>query len=406
MVKSSNEILVKIVNQVVGEGALIKEKNLISEINKGNGDLSRTYEEQTANQRKRVTVTEKETQQGKRVHSVNKEVLAQGPRFKMHYLGIMFGGMALNRAMSSLTQTSKEWVGIGELMSTTMGVVMLPATLELLDEAVLPLMDALLSLPPEIQTTIGVTVFGLEGLGKVAEFGGQIALGAAAFSYQFPAMSKAITEGLSTQLAKNLGKGLVIAVGLAIAWQSVDFIREGIEKGNMAEEIGGVVGVSLGLAAVGLALGIPAAGVFPLAIGIGLIIDWSIAENRWTKKAKDLNISDKDIGEHAVRSTVLGSILSSGKDASPEYLKNAGLVNWALNPDSYSSFAVGGNVSNTGLHFLHEGETVLRKDQVDNQSGNISVTYNVNVSDKREFEQMLKNNNQQLVREVRRNATI
>ena len=406
MVKSSNEILVKIVNEIVGEGALIKEKNLISEINKNNGDLSRTYEEQTANQRKRVTVTESETQQGKRVHAVNKEVLAQGPRFKMHYLGIMFGGMALNRAMSSLTQTSKEWVGIGELMSTTMGVVMLPATLELLDMAVLPLMDALLSLPPEIQTVIGVTVLGLEGLGKVAEFGGQIMLGAAAFSYQFPAIANALKTGLTSQLAKGIGKGIVVTVGLAIAWQSVSFIREGIEEGNMAEEIAGIVGVSLGLAAAGLALGIPAAGVFPLAIGIGLIIDWSIAENRWTKEAKDLNISDKVIGEHAVRNTVLGFILTSGKDASPEYLKDVGLVDYALNPENFVHLAVGGNVSNTGLHFLHEGETVLRKDQVDNQSGNISVTYNVNVSDKREFEQMLKNNNQQLVREVRRNATI
>ena len=46
------------------------------------------------------------------------------------------------------------------------------------------------------------------------------------------------------------------------------------------------------------------------------------------------------------------------------------------------------------------------KDEAGMQNGNISVTYNVNVSDKREFEQMLRVNNQQLVRDVRRDSRV
>lgn len=408
MAVNEETILVRIINKVEGSEELIKESNLISTVKKDNGELTKIYEDQTAAQRKRVTVTEKSTTAGREQNVTNMETLQQGPKFKMHYLGIMFGGMALNRAMGNLTATSREWVGIGELMSTTMGVVMLPATLELLDLAILPLMEALLSMPENVQTIVGVTVLGLEGLGKIAEFGGQIALGAAAFSYQFPKMATAIKAGLTSALSKSIGKGLVISVGLVIAWESIDFIREGINEGEIMTEIMGVIGFGTGLGLVGLTLGGPVGGLigFTLGIGIGLIIDWSIAENRWVDKAKELNVPEEIIGEHVVRSTALGSILFSGKRPSSRFEAGKELVDFALGDTNFQSFAVGGNISNSGLHFLHEGETVLRKDESGMQGGNISVTYNVNVSDKREFEQMLRVNNQQLVRDVRRDSRI
>jgi len=402
-------ILVRIINKVEGADELVKESNLLSTVKKDNGDLIKVYEEQTNSQRKRVTVTEKATASGERQVKVQKETLAQGPRFKMHYLGIMFGGMALNRAMSNLTATSKEWVGIGELMSTTMGVVMLPATLELLDMAVLPLMEALLGMPEWVQTTVGVTVMGLEGLGKIAEFGGQIALGAGAFSIAFPALATKIGKGLTSALSKNIGKGVVIAVGLTIAWGSIVSLKSAIEEGSLIKEIMSIIGIGTGLGMVGLMLGGPVGGLigFTLGIGIGLIIDWHIAENRWKKKAEELGVSEEIIGEHALRSTALGSIMMSGKKPSFKFRQQETLVDSILGGDyNYASFAVGGNVSNTGLHFLHEGETVLRKDQAEMQGGNFSVTYNVTVSDKREFEQLLRANNQQLVRDVRRSSQI
>ena len=401
-------ILVKIINKVEGADELVKESNLLSTVKKDNGDLTKVYEEQTNSQRKRVTVTEKSTAAGKKQVNVQKETLAQGPRFKMHYLGIMFGGMALNRAMSNLTATSKEWVGIGEIMSTTMGVVMLPATMDLLNLAVLPLTNALLSMPEWVQTTIGVTVLGLEGLGAIAMTAGQIMLGAAAFSYQFPKMSAAIGKGLTSAISKNIGKGVLVGVGVTIAIASISMISEGIKKGDLAQELIGIIGTGVGLGTAGLMFG-PAGGLigFTLGIGIGLIIDWSIAENRWKDKAEELGVSEDIIAEHAARSTLLGSLLFSGKDSSFEFQQKQSLVDFALGGESsITGMAIGGNVSNSGLHYLHEGETVLRKDQAGNQSGNITVTYNVNVSDKREFEQMLRANNDKLTAEVRRMSNV
>lgn len=400
---NQEEILVKIVNKIVGEEDLVKESNLLQTIKKNNGDLTRVYEEQTNSQRKRVTVTQSHNKAGGKELKIQKETLAQGPRFKMHYLGIMFGGMALNRAMSNLTATSKEWVGIGELMSTTMGVVMLPATLALLDVAVLPLMDALLGMPEWVQTTVGITVLGLEGLGAIAMTAGQLMLGAAAFSYQFPEMAAAIKSGLTSNIAKWAGKGVLVAVGLTIAWQSIDFIRDGIEEGSLVKEIMGVIGMGTGLGMVGLALGGPAGGLlgFTLGVGIGLLIDWFIKENNFVDRAKALGVSDEDIARELFKDTLFGQLSQIGRDEGSNVL-----IDLARNPEllvdgGFQGFAVGGNVSNTGLHMLHEGETVLRKDQSE-QGGNVSIVYNVTVSDKREFEQMLKNNSQAIIREVRK----
>jgi len=99
-------------------------------------------------------------------------------RFEMNYLGVMFAGMALNRTMANLTATSREWLGVNELLSDMMGIVMLPATLDLLDYGVLPLFDALTSLPEEAQRAIGYVSYALQGLGGVLMTTGQLALGA------------------------------------------------------------------------------------------------------------------------------------------------------------------------------------------------------------------------------------
>ncbi len=394
-------ILVRIINKVEGADEIVKNGKIVKEFVNDTGELTRVFEKQTGTERRRVTVQKKTLATGEDQVKVNKETLAQGPPFQAHFLGLMFGGMALNRAMSNLTATSMEWVGIGELMSTTMGVVMLPATLELLDKAVLPLMEALLGLPEDTKLAIGVTVFGLQGLGKVLETLGQIAL----FKIAFPGAMASMTNALKGVF----GKTLLFGIGLVVTIESFKLLKEGIEEGDIMKEVGGIVGLALGLAAAGFALGIPAAAVFPLAIGIALFIDWKIAENRFTDKAKELNIPDEIIGEQAIRSTALGSILFSGKEPSSNFLQKKRIVDFALgdiSAEDLTGFAVGGNVTNTGIHFLHEGETVLRKDQVNNQNGSISVTYNVNVSDKREFEQMLRVNNQQLVRDVRRDSRI
>ena len=400
MVKNEETVIVKIVNEITGEGNLIKEKNLVSEVRKANGDLSRTYEKQTSTQRKRITVNKIETETGQDVYSVQKEILAQGPKFQTHYLGVMFAGMALNRAMSNLTATSKEWVGVNEVLSTALGVVMLPATLAFLDEAVLPLSDALMKLPENMQLAIGAAALFGEGLGSALEFGGQIILGASAFKIAFPELAKKISSGLSSKI----GKGVGATIGVTLTVASISMLIEGINSESMALELAGLLGTAFGLGVTGFSFAGITGGIigFTLGVGVGLIIEWSIKENKWKSKAKELGIDDKTIGEHVFRSTLLGGILGSGKSPSSSYSSKAGAVDFALGSSSFQGFAVGGQVTSSGLHYLHEGETVLRKDQTNNNGGNMSIVYNVTVSDKREFEAMLRKNNESIKNEVRR----
>ena len=399
----------RIINQIEGEEDLAKEANLIKTLQKDTGDLTKVYEEQTNSQRTRLTVTEKTNSAGVRQRDVQKETLAQGPKFKMHFLGIMFGGMALNRAMSNLTATSKEWVGMGEIMSTTMGVVMLPATMNLLEFGVLPLAEALLSLPEEIQTVIGVTVLGLEGLGKIAEVGGQIALGAAAFKYQFPKMAKAIGVGLTSAIATQLAAGIVVGVGVIIAWSFAKSIKTAISEGELKDEVIGVLGTGFGLGIAGAAIGGLAFGPvgaaagaaigFTLGVSIGILIDWFYGG---TVGKTFMETLPNVLGFSNSLKQPLPIKLTRDLFKSDEFSGLDLLMNILPTKPKPFGFAVGGNVSESGNYFLHQGETVLRKDQAANQGANLNVTYNVKVSDKREFEKMLQTNNQQLVREVRR----
>jgi len=69
-------------------------------------------------------------------------------------------------------------------------------------------------------------------------------------------------------------------------------------------------------------------------------------------------------------------------------------------PQIFPGRAVGGNIGTTGPYLLHQGERVISKQQ--NGNASINVTYNVTVSDKREFESMLERNNRQLTADVRR----
>ena len=66
-----------------------------------------------------------------------------------------------------------------------------------------------------------------------------------------------------------------------------------------------------------------------------------------------------------------------------------------------SSRAVGGNIPNNGLYNLHEGERVLRSSE-NNSNQSVNITYNVTVSDKREFENMLKDYSRRMTEDIRR----
>jgi len=75
-------------------------------------------------------------------------------------------------------------------------------------------------------------------------------------------------------------------------------------------------------------------------------------------------------------------------------------------PGYYEYFQGGGWIPKTGPYMLHAGEYVNTIGKANGMGNgtiiNLSPIYNVYVSDKREFEMMIKNNNNKLVEDLRR----
>jgi len=433
---------------------------------------------------------------------------AASQRFNMNALGVMFAGMALNRTMGNLNATSREWVGMNDLMGTMMGVVTLPATMDLLNLGVIPLFTALTTLPEAAQYAIGTATYALQGLGGVMMVGGQLMLGLESTINMLARFGDGNMMAGISKVAGHLKTFAKYAVaGILIGVAIKDF-----NEGQFVAALGDT------LAAAGIMVGGPG-GIAMMAVGVTLKLlgdeDFLVSVlktmykigttlNSIIKEAvvsaftfRDFNVDNIDgvanVGRAFQRAIEEIQIEEAGKGifdviAYPEgtidaiqedidrldkelkddiiskedyvaklgplvekqeewirrwraaYEENivgnaeiekekkntelSGLANFATSPGEtiaktfswknmlYSLAgvntpkAIGGNIGSSGSYYLHEGETVLRKDQANNQSGNISVTYNVNVSDKREFEQMLRANNDKLTADVRRMSQV
>lgn len=195
-------------------------------------------------------------------------------KFQMENLGVMFAGMALDRAMTNLNATSREWLGIGELTSTMMGITMLSANMDLLEFGVLPLFDALTNLPPAAQKAIGLVSIALEGLGGMMFMGGQLMLGldsTATLLSKIAGVSPNIifTEkglgALGTKLSgtmdkiKKLGKLAGAGILISIALKDLDegkvaavvgdaFLAAGLLKSGKGKGVLFTIGVALKIA--------------------------------------------------------------------------------------------------------------------------------------------------------------
>jgi len=444
---------------------------------------------------------------GKKVENYGKSLQkgsVASKRFNMNALGVMFAGMALNRTMGNLNATSREWVGMNDLMSTMMGVVTLPATMDLLNFGVIPLFEALTSMPEAAQYAIGATTYALQGLGGVMMVGGQLMLGLESTINMLAKFGGGDTMvGLS-----KVGGHLKTFAKYAVAGILIGVAIKDLNEGQVMAALGD------SLAAVGIIIGGPG-GAALMAVGVILKLggdeDFLVSVLKTMYKIgtaltsiikeafisgitmRDFNVDNIEgmgnVGRAFKRAIEELSIEEAGKGifdivAFPEgtleaiqedidkldkeladgiisredYLAKLGplvekreewMRRWraaeedsisansekkakemsdltsssgalptvgpmGFNPISFianlfkdkKSIAVGGNIGSSGSYYLHEGETVLRKDQANNQSGNITVTYNVNVSDKREFEQMLRANNDKLTADVRRMSQI
>ena len=475
--------------------------------------------------------------QGKQIVTTTNKLTRGFQRFQMEQLGVMFGGMALNRAMNTLNATSREWLGIGELTSTMMGVTMLGANIDLLEYGVIPLFEALTNLPEGAQKAIGYVSFALEGLGATMMVGGQMMLGLDSTATLLAKIAGVRPELIFTEKGltglKNKLSGVIPMVG-KLAKYAAAGILIGITLKDVSEEqyvaaVGGTAmaaGVIMGGKKGGAVFLIGAAlkmvgdedflvDVIKVLYKVGEVISSVVKEAMWSamtfrgfdieniegiadvqnamdrayeeitmeragtgklgivavpvtslmaiqKKIEEENKrfsegleteygrSEEALEEHLSNKTELEKesekITQDWRDAveseekasnkrredeadrfmesfigkmtvsPPETLSEMGggeaptpwniLKNIFLPNNENNNIdipkAVGGKIRNTGRYYLHEGEEVIPKSGVDSGKIVVNTTYHVNVSDKREFESLLRKNNQQLTSEVRR----
>ena len=139
-------------------------------------------------------------------------------RFDANMLGVMFAGMALQRTMNGLLQTSFEWMGIQEVVNDTLGVVFLPIAEEVLN-VLLPISEWFMNLTEEEQKIIGtITLIGA-AIGTMLSTVGTISLGAQSIGNT---IGVNILGGVKDKLKNvNWGSflktaGATIAIGMAV----------------------------------------------------------------------------------------------------------------------------------------------------------------------------------------------
>lgn len=252
-----------------------------------------------------TTTLTKYDKKGNEIITTTDRINRRMERFQMEQLGVMFGGMALNRAMSNLNATSREWVGMNELMSTAMGLVTLPTTMNLLNFGVLPLFDALTNLPEPAKQAIGTVSLALEGLGGVMMIGGQLALG---LSSTMIVLEKLGGAAAAAKLGlMGLAGITIVGVGVALGISSLT-----AEDGTTAliSALGSGVAIALGApllgasATTGIALG---------AITVTGLLLWRFSSKMieeaklYDELGKDINnIEDFISGEAQQRGAFLG----------------------------------------------------------------------------------------------------
>lgn len=341
-------------------------------------------------------------------------------RFKMEYLGVMFAGMALQRTMAGLTQTSREWLGINEIISTTLGVVTLPAMMGLLNEAVLPLSEALMNLPEALQLGIGIGTVVFQAVGGLLTSIGMGVLGLQAMEQ----------TGI---LPKGGGKMIALGiVGATVAIASFSAYLKGLTTEGMADEIIAAIGTGLGIGVFAIAAGasLGAAGLIgtisaAALVSVALTVNWFNKKSNKREALKAAGLSDEDIEKEMRAETTaetgspIASYISEKTGIKPEVVQfgttGASLspspLNKIISPNGIGKFisnlfkgskAVGGTIPENGLYQLHQGEQVLRKDQVSQNNESIIINYNITASSMQEFESKLRESERRITSDIRR----
>ena len=335
-------------------------------------------------------------------------MMTHGARgFRMELLGVMFFGMAMQRAFAGLLRTSMEWMGIMELFSLTLGVLFLPVA-EVLLEWALKFLNWVLQLTDTEKKVIGWFVLIGAAVGTLTFLIGMLGLGIGSMiqAFNFSAIATmmggtgigGIGAAATTAASKVGGLKLMLlglakyaGIGIAIAMTVKD-----LKEGQLTAAIG------MATLAVGLYTG------NPYLIGIGVILkligdeDFLSSIVSITLKVLDLFlILGDEIGKIIIAAITPGKQYTMSADVQSAFTKGVAKA------DMQSSVAksIGLTIPNaTGQGFvptLEASEKYLQSQGM----GNFFITQTNNVtgvSSPEDVKNMLEENNRQLTEEVRR----
>jgi hypothetical protein len=380
-------VLFNLITREFGSDKWDKLSEKQRKVNKSTKEVTASGRMLEGNMERVVQVTRRKTRAGGQETIVNDTLLKQNERFQMEYLGLMFAGMALSRTMAGLTETSKEWLGINEIMSTTMGVVTLPATMDLLEKGILPLSEALMNLPEPMQRAIGYAALFGEGFGSALSVLGQTVLALSSLKIAFPGVYAAITSTVGAVTSLTFAfNGLVLGMAAIAFYKYINelarFSEAWDDLGQSVETTSEIVGQK-GQMTRTIEKKIPEQ---ELDIDLNKIIEDKYGPTTTIKP--NLTTVDWD----------LSNIENTTQPEKKSVFNRIGNFVGGL----FGSRAVGGTIPENGLYNLHQGERVLRPDEVGQNGQTINISYNITASSMQEFEQKLRESERRITSDIRR----
>ncbi len=330
--------------------------------------------------------------------------------FNFAWLSVMFAGMALTRVFGGLIKAQFQLFGITELFTNLMTIILLPL-MELLLPIFLKLFEIFSELPDGVKLAIGAFILLGFVFGILLMIIGQVALAVGGFTLLWPVLgtaAAAVIGGIVGSLGLILGVIaiiIIIVAGMFIAWKNnflgmktiVDNFISGVKQifNGLVGVIGGVLNIIKGIFL----------GDFELVKqGIVMIFNGLIDIIKGKFKALTSFILGVFVGALQVVWNIVKLIIDGIKFIVTGIGKLGGKTpSIGLGLPGRQS---GGIIPETGPFMLHKGEKVLPAHQARGSSGEIVInqTNVINVSDKRELEDMIRRNNLKLTDDIRRLA--
>ena len=358
--------------------------------------------------------------------------------FRMEMLSIMFFGMNLSRFFTGLLKPVMELTGLTELWTTTLQMVFLPIGMMLLD-FLMPLMMWLMNLSDKVKLWIGWMVIGGAVLGLVLFFVGMLSLGIGglimALGGLWGILSRIIPD--VTVLGVNISSFIEAFLGIAIVKTLFSALK--LVVTSLLATLLGLPFVTALLDDLGISVGenetlwgalkrkaSEVLNTIKTKLGLedeftaieGWIAEVKLAASDWLAEMRmmmeEMGINDlinsflklsdvvikmapdlETIASIMARiakaiDTVMGWFSKETNLRTKGYFEEAGLGTRGYIPQLTAAGML--PYSQTQLGGGFKEQTIL----------NVSPIYNINLSDKSEFEKMLDTNNKNLVDEINR----